>query len=287
MSFDVSVAFHIGAHKTATTHLQQTFAQNHDLLDGSDVMVMAPRELRKPGMAIEELFGLMGHPAPNGGGYAKVGELAQGKSRLFLSEENFIGLFRYPRGDVKFPLYPDAEDRIAELAAAIAPAPLDVYLAVRDPVDWLLSCYSQVLIGDIFMHPTAFFAANEPGRVDWVDLVKRIRGVPGVRILGVWPYENYPRNAHFLLRQIMRRRVGGLVIPPREVSNMGLSLRAIQATLENRSPGAAVAAREVFPAGEEFPKFDPLGEELRPEADALYRDQLEQIASLPGVHFLG
>lgn len=288
MSFDVSVALHIGAHKTATTHLQQTFTQNSDLLAGSDVTILAPTALRKPGQSIEEQFGIMGHAAPEGGGYAKAIALAGGKSRLVLSEENFVGMFRSPSGNVKFPLYPNAEGRIAELAAAIAPAPLDVYLAVRDPADWLVSCYSQVLLGNIFLHPAEYFASNAPRRVDWVDLVKRIRAVPGLRTFGVWPYENYPRNALFLARQMMRRPSAELALAPREVSNMGLSLRAIQATLENKSPGAAVAARQAFPSGAEFPKFDLIDDDaLRAEADALYRGQLEQIAAIPGVQFLG
>lgn len=287
MAFAVSVALHIGAHKTATTHIQQAFIENDELLQRSDATVLGPNFLRKPGHAIEELFGLMGHPEPAGGGYQKALDLAGDKSRLLLSEENFIGSFRHPRGDVKFPLYPDAEDRIAEMVAAVAPAPLDVFLAVRDPADWLVSCYSQVLIGDVFVHPSEYFAANAPSQVDWVDLVRRIRAVPGLRTFGVWPYENYPRNAHFVMRQMLRRRAGALVWPPREVSNMGLSARAIQATLENCTPGAAVAARQAFPAGPEFPKFGLVDDDLRAEADALYRGQLEQIAAVPGVQFLG
>lgn len=286
MPFRVSVAFHIGAHKTATTHIQQTFSRNRALIEGGGVGLVGPDFLRQPGQAIEELFGLMGHPAQMGGEERAL-ELSGGRGRLFLSEENFIGAFRDSRGDLKVPLYPDAPDRLEQLARALAPAPLDAYLAVRDPVEWLASCYSQVLLSDMFIAPAEYFAVNPPAAVDWVDLVARLRAVQGLRTLSVWPYENYRRGAQFIYRQMLRRRVGALVEPHSNLSHERLSVRAVDEVLNHPGPRAAIKARKQFPAGDQWPKFDPCEPELRHEADALYRDQLQQIAAIKGVQFMG
>ncbi|PIE10704.1 MAG: hypothetical protein CSA72_06395 [Rhodobacterales bacterium] len=287
----VSVALHVGAHKTATTHLQKTLIQNRPLLAEAGLRVLTPDNLRKPGRSINDRFGINGAPEIEASGIRRLRSmLPDDRERLVLSEENFIGTIRSPEDRLTLPLYPKAAQRIAALVDKLAPAPVDVFLAVREPSSFLTSCYGQFLLGGHMVSPAAFFLDHGPGDVDWVDLVRRIRAVPGLRMLGVWPYESYPRNGLHLFRAMLRWRMGRLVTPPAERSHRGLSEDAVRAALEWHDTGQegdlAHKARTAFPTGPDHARFDPFPEDMRVASGHRYHNQLREIRDMEGVTYL-
>jgi len=184
------VALHIGAHKTASTHLQASLNAAALDLAAAGVRFYGPDYLRKQGRTLPQMFGLAEaearRPAPDQARF-----LAKDGHRIVLSEENFCGPLHDGRGQMAIPLYPLAEARVGALVHALNPLPVDLFVAIRDPARFVTSAYSQMLMGGHVMPFRAFRAANPFRRIGWAALIGRLRAVPGLRSLTVWQYEDY------------------------------------------------------------------------------------------------
>lgn len=281
-----TVVLHLGAHKTATTHLQQSLA----VADLPGVSLIGPPQLRGAGQTIPERFGFPLDAARAGGAGVDVprvlADLAQGAARMVLSDENFAGKLQTGWGRVPMPVYKTAPKRLARLADTIAAAGgpgIDLYLAIRDPAHYLASVYSQVLYGRRLVRPEAFAAKNDPAGIDWADYVVRLMAVPGLRTITVWRFEDYPR----LFPDITERMTGIAGIDPVAAkSQQRLSQAALDALMQARAMGltarAADAARE-HPVGPDRPPLSLFDAASRAASQASYAAQWARIAAMPGV----
>ncbi|SEW47607.1 hypothetical protein SAMN04488515_3636 [Cognatiyoonia koreensis] len=264
------IALHIGAHKTATTHLQRSMFAQADVLRTAGVRFYGPPHFRA-GQSIAERFG--------DDGKAAIAEMAGPAHRVVLSEENFIGTLQSRKGKVAMPLYPLAADRISALASRIAPNGLDVFLSVRNPAHYLTSAFCQALMGGHRVALGDVMALNPLGRVDWAELTDRIAQADGVRSLTVWRYEDYTA----LFPEIARRMLGAdITLPPIDkIVHRGLSADAVAEIQIRYALGkgrkAAVNARERFPIGPDHPPFDAFLPEDHARAAKQYAEQIARI----------
>ena len=288
----LSIAFHIGAHKTATSHLQRSLLRAQGALAAAGVRYYGPDYFRLPGHSIQALFGF--RPVTKDGGAMRpaaeqLALLQQDGHRIVLSEENFIGPLNQPHGRGMRHRYKSADARLTDLAKAIG-RQVDVFLAVRRPTAFINSAYCQMLLGGR-VQPVAVFQRRNPlSSVDWVDLVSRLRAAPGVGALTVWQYEDYAA----LFPQIIAGLVGAETahcVPPRPRHiNRGLSDAAVARVLASEgdatAPTAAQMARQELPVDDGHPPFDGFAPEEHAIGDAAYARQLAQIATMPGVTLL-
>lgn len=280
------IALHVGAHKTATTHLQRSLSKQSDLLQDRGVRFFGPPYFRK-GASLDVRFGLQGDvSAPQA--QATFAQMAGDARRVIISEENFIGTMHNRFAQMAFPLYPGASDRIDALAAQIAPEGLDVFLGLRDPADYINSCYCQALIGGHKVILEEVKAHNRISAIDWPDLVARIRATKSVRKLIVWRYEDYSALFPAIMEQMVGRGCG---ITPLEIRiNSGLSQEAVARILMRYADGkgreAAVRARDRFPVGPDHPPFDAFDPWERNSAAAQYTAQIAKIAAMDDVTLL-
>ncbi len=288
----LSIAFHIGAHKTATSHLQRSLLRARDILAVKGVRYYGPDYFRLPGHTIQALFGFRAGVA-NGGALRPASDqlalLRKDGHRLVFSEENFIGPLNQPYGRTMKRRYKAADARLHALARAIG-QDVDVFLAVRRPTAFINSAYCQMLLGGR-VQPIAVYQRRNPlSTVDWVDLVSRVRATPGVGGVTVWQYEDYGA----LFPQIIAGLVGpeaASVVPPRpRYINRGLSEAAVTAVLDQAegeiAEKLAQAARQQFPVEDGHTPFDGFAAEEHAIGDAAYARQLKTIAGLDGVRLL-
>ncbi|WP_341368314.1 hypothetical protein [Yoonia sp. BS5-3] len=288
---DFTVAFHVGAHKTATTHLQRSLQTVADPLADAGVRLYSPKYFRLPGRSIPALFGLKDGP-PDPARRSPADQLAlmrKDADRVIFSEENYIGVLNSPR---RFPVqvrYPHAADRVAALAEAIG-RPIDVFLGIRQPTAFLSSAYCQMLMGGRAMPLDRFKRINPITSVDWLDLVTRLRGAKGVGQLTVWRHEDYAD----VFTQICAGLVGPdraqIVAPlPRRIHE-GLSAAAVTETLQRHAAGegdkAGFAMRKMWPVGPAHPSFDGFDSDEHARAAAAYAAQTAAIAGMEDVTFL-
>lgn len=286
---DFTVAFHIGAHKTATTHLQRSLSKAADELHAVGVRYYGPPLFRLPGRSIPALFGLkqddpdqVVRRTPS----EQLELMRKSAERLVFSEENYVGVLNGPR---RLPLkvrYPDAGPRLAALANALG-RKVDVLIGIRRPTGFLNSAYCQMLLGGRVMPMADFKHINPIESVDWLDMLTRLRAADGVGDLTVWRHEDYaalfpqicaslvgPAHAHHV--QFLDRRI-----------HTGLSADAVGEIAQRHDDGDAgklgFGMRKLLPVGPDYPAFDGFDEIEHAIGEAAYAKQIAAIAQLAGV----
>ena len=285
-----TIVLHLGAHKTASTHLQHAIMAALPI-DG--VAFAGPQTLRQPGASLPERFGFPFDPdsaevstlTP----HDALAELADGADRLVLSEETFAGKLQRGWGRIPTPLYFTAPDRVSQFARIIAEAggpAIDLCLGIRNPTDYLGSAYSQILNGNRVVEPEKYREKNPYTVVDWADYIARLRATAGVGALTVWRQEDYAD----LFPQICEAMVGTRdVVPPPERIHQRLSEQAVDAILLAKrftGPDFKRIAADALPITADNPPYDLYDATTHAASRAFYADQCAMIASMADVMFL-
>lgn len=298
----MAVFLHLGAHKTATTHLQGAFRAAAPALAAHGVRWFGPGRFRGPGALPLKAVAEAGPQAPGAARLARVlggARSAAQDGRLIVSEENLLGPALRPAPGAAPALYAHAERRLGHVLAAtgLGGGPgsggVTLCLAVRAPCDWVVSNHSQRASTGRWMAWEAFADGVEPAALRWSGLVARLLAVPGVSGALVWAHEDYPAVFPSLLQRLLPEAARPLVVPAPRRANEGLSAAAL-AHIAAHSPGRTLEARRAlvaeararFPRGPDAPGFDPWPPAVREAAAAAHAADLERLRALPGVVWL-
>lgn len=195
-----TIRIHLGAHKTASTYLQETLALNIDASAAAG-LVYYPRADFRP-MAAELISRRKAR---------QRSRLARIKARLFasnadviaqlkeqlaipydvtVSEENLLG---EAQDCFAGALYPHAATYLRDLAAALPDRPVEIYLAVRSYPNFLSSLYAEGLKNGMILKPEKAKRMQSCIEGAWPRLVATLRSVfPTAKII-VWRYEEFAR----------------------------------------------------------------------------------------------
>jgi hypothetical protein len=247
------IRFHIGAHKTATTHLQMTLARcsfatgtRYVPLKRLRVTLTSPVRKARPHIPWHRWHA---------------------GSWLF-SDENILGttaeslrMYRDPAHALRYFL--DCHLRI--------------YLCVRSYDTFLASAYGERL----WRHPWQAFPGELPSR-RWPDVVADLAaGLPGAS-LHLWCYEDYRQHAGEIAQFFAGGAITAFGEPVEQDLKSGFSARAVQelARIARRRPrkSEVLAVRSRFPIGAEYPRFNPWSDAQQAELRAMYRDDLAVLA---------
>jgi hypothetical protein len=232
---------HIGAHKTATTHLQETLALVRGGLAERGVDFIPNRLVRKHGLAVQlwkrQLIArlpFVGSAHMRDAIEAIIEPLRLGPEVVVLSEENILG-----RPDQVFeePFYPQVGQTVGRLASLAARAELELFLSIRSYDTFLPSAYAEHLKHTA--PPPGGFEGMRERLVErppsWYDLVRRIRAAAPMARLRIWRQEDYRANDAAIMAALC-----GCRLPP---------LPEISDPSWTRSPSAsAIAEAEKLPA---------------------------------------
>jgi hypothetical protein len=275
----IKIIIHAGAHKTASTHLQNRLLENEKRVVKSGCSYLGPEKIRDQFGTLWRALGRSDTPDEQ---ERKLAALAAGQPRLVISEENIIGGFKdLMNGPNRAILYPKAVERLARLAQLVAPNPLHIAMAVREPSSYYVSVYNQLLLSGRFQTWERFSKGLDPTAVKWSDILRPIAEFPGVAAVSIWRYEDY----HRLLPQILNTLLGqprpDIPLHMEKRMHEGLSERAVQACCTWHAAGydgrLGAVAREDFPVSDAYPKFSPWPEALMRESRAAYGRDIEAL----------
>ena len=212
----------------------------------------------------------------------KLAALAAGQPRLVISEENIIGGFKdLMNGPNRAILYPKAVERLARLAQLVAPNPLHIAMAVREPSSYYVSVYNQLLLSGRFQTWERFSKGLDPMAVKWSDILRPIAEIPGVAAVSIWRYEDYYRLLPQILNTLLGQPRPDIPLHMEKRMHEGLSERAVQACCTWHAAGyggrLGAVAREDFPVSDAYPKFSPWPEALMRESRAAYGRDIEAL----------
>ena len=285
---DIEIILHAGAHKTASTHLQNRLLENENLLAKAGCSYLGPERIRDEFGTLWKALGRSNTPLQQ---KSKLADLAAGQPRLLISEENIIGGFKdLMNGPNRAMIYPKALERLTRLALLVAPNPLHIAMAVREPCSYYVSVYNQLLLSGRFQTWERFSKGLDPTAVKWSDILRPMADIPGVAEVSIWRYEDYHRVFPQVLNTLLGRPPPD--IPPQLEKRMhaGLSERAVQACCTWHAAGyggrLGAVAREDFPISDANPKFAPWPEELVQDSWAAYGKDIDTLRQARGITVL-
>jgi len=289
-----AVVLHIGAHKTASTHLQQAIRAERRALLAAGVGFFGPPHFRSGRFPFREAMAWRGELARLRRRHAPglVGRHAR-MQRLVLSEENILGGAHDPDMFEQGRFYPRAAQRLARFIAAAGADEVTLFLAVRDPASFLLSAYSQKLLSGRPMPFDSFIGALDPARLSWAELMARLLAVPQVAGCVLWRFEDYPAIAPRVLDAMLPPAGAAQVPLPAQPAHQGLSARAHKEVMDwlragDRGDAAKVArrARTRFAKSPTEPGFAPFGAATLAATAQAYARDLDAVAAMARVTWL-
>lgn len=294
---DIRRVLHIGAHKTASTHLQLCLQRAESALSAHGVAVFTPRRLRAPDLLLQDYV----TRPPEDEGRAEHGArlraaFATGARRLVISEENILGNAHAQELMQSAQFYPRAEQVVPRVLELLPPGPRVLALAVREPASFIVSAYSQRLMSGASDSFDQFLNGLNPLSLSWFDLVVRLRRAAPFAQIIVWRYEDYPAIAPSVLAELLGPQPAAAVQMEASVEHPGLSAQAHLAvmaeaeTLRALDPDTARARiralRDLHPKGPDAAPFDPFLPSFKARAAQAYHEDVARLAEMRGVRLL-
>lgn len=290
----MDLALHIGAHRTATTSLQQGLRKADGILAAAGVAFWGPETMRRPGRgdharnlrraATDAAAASAAAAAREAAARDIAAQAAAGRRLLLISEENLLGTME--GNFAAAALYPNAARNLAAARDLLGRAPDAVFLALRDYAGYWASAYAHcVLLREMPPFDGPALAASARG---WPEVVADVAAVFPDAHVTVW--QHGPGAAGAALAAMLPGALGGAVALPRRQANAALTARGLDrfAALRRRSGPFDAAARraavtELRAVG--GPPFRPFSKAEQRLLDARYRDDWRAVATM-GVRVL-
>ena len=294
----MKIILHIGAHKTASTHLQLALGRARADLAAHGVGLILPEALRRNGLRLGDYLSIQPEDRSLGATIRQAfARAASGAAFLLISEENILGNAHQPAMIREARLYPAAHSRLERLRRLLPDAPVVLAMAMRNPADFLTSAYSQRLMSGRLEPFETFRAGLDPAALSWHDLLLRLRAALPDSPCVLWRQEDYPAIAPAVLSALLGAQAAGAVRPKPGRAHPGLSRPALDALLaeaetlvpqgEEAARARVRALRQRFARDKGHPPLALFDADTAARAARAYDKDLRRIAALPGIVLLG
>lgn len=288
----MTIRIHIGAHKTATTEMQQAFRRIRKRLEAMGTGVVGPRGLRGDWISLHRAMFARDEEAL-GRARTRFGRWLRRYQDHVISEENIIGTVHRRRiFGAGNHFYPEAVENLGLLRDLMGNPEVELFLSIRDPAEFVTSAYGQILREGVAMGIEDYVGDYDVPAFSWVELASRLCAAPGVTRLICWRYEDYAT----LRPEIMSRLIGpelATLLPPPETHNAGMSeaayrqfLQWIFDDIDAPFPELLARARTLHPKAPGDPGMRPLPPEVYARSRECYARDVAALAVLDGVTLL-
>ncbi len=289
----MALSIHLGAHKTASTHLQYSLRQIRDRLHEAGLAYIDPSRLRGEPLSLSWILaqGIGGSNDVAAGQVLR--DLRQGCPDVLISEENILGLTQRNRlFSRRGEFYPRAAERVRHVIALAGGDPAVLYLSLRDPASFIVSAFALQVASGKETDIEPYLCGRDPAHVDWAGLVRRLRAVEGVSRIVLWRYEDYPALRPRLLERLLP---AGLApeVPDPPPSNVGLTQAGYEWLLRRTRSGAdidlrilAQRARHRFRPADGHVRLRPFDEGTYARSAQNYARDIAALRTMPSVEFL-
>jgi len=302
----MKIIVHLGAHKTATTHLQNVLQKAESTLKGSGIYYWSLDDFRakitkqidwnrshSPGFFKRIFFP---GECPNRNPFSMfadtVDKISREHGKIIISDENLLGGAKaiYDTNQI----YGKNANRIFFIRKLFRKYDVQFFLSIRNPATFLPSIYCESLSWMKFRPFEEIFQKKPLHELSWLPLISVLRdGLPGQK-LTIWDYEVYRNDKQFIIDQLTGE----------DLSNWDL--------LEDQEPKARFSAKAVDlishgsfknydekywrkkvneivvanPVSASNPKYQPFTTEMVKQLTLGYKRDLKKIEKMPGVVLL-
>lgn len=289
----MALSIHLGAHKTASTHLQFSLRQVRDRLLCAGLAYVDPAMLRGQPLSLSAVLaqGIGGRDQESA--RQMLLDMRQGCRDLLISEENILGMTHRSRlFSRRGEIYPRAAQRLRHVIALVGGGPAVVYLSLRDPASFIVSAFALQVAGGKEIDIAAYLGDRDPARSAWAGLVGRLAAVEGVSRIVLWRYEDYPALRPRLLERLLPAGLAAEVPDP-PPANVSLTQAGYDWLLRRAASGEGIdqrtlarRARERFQPASGHARLRLLDDETHARSARNYAQDIAALRAMPGVEFL-
>ncbi len=282
----------IGGHRTAQDHLRQQLDANSELLEQNRILL--PSDDKMEAAVWPAIKAVRKNTANEQTLPRLIAQLTDGRDydKVLILRPSISGSPLRPSKDTT--IYPRGSSTVSQLMRLIGQDSMRVFAAVRNPANFLPSCYSVAYLADPTLSFAAFSAMSDPFALRWSEYLHRLQGRDDGVPLNVWTYEDYP----YIWRSVAQAFAGlpnkeELVAAPFEPEDPEISLRGISLMqqyllkhpTENMSQRNQVARKfaERFPPIEGETMADIWTEDMVNTLTDSYEDDLYYIERMDNV----
>ncbi|MFS4439254.1 hypothetical protein ACMA5I_13665 [Paracoccaceae bacterium GXU_MW_L88] len=284
-----SWTIHIGAHKTATTHFQDTLEAIRPQLERMEIDYLPRLHARG---AIQEMLRRKNFRTYIRGPLmarqvnAVLAPLGTGAPHMVVSDENIIG---FCESAIAHRPWPKLERTVGALASLRRDAELSFALSIRNFADVIAGCYAESLrYHDIAPEEFQKFCDEmEEHPLSWRPVIERISKVIANTPLRVWRIEDYSRDPGAIIAAFLNIsrdtiEIPALAAPKRTKAPSRDAVREVEVAFHDPAyqEGWRDYVNAVFeqsPASETSAKFAPFSEAQHAALTQQYQDDLRWI----------
>lgn len=215
------IILHLGAHRTASTHVQGVLAKNQALLAAAGIGAPCQEDIKTALTKPINVF-----PAPAQAGYALLLKRSgcEGRKTVVISDENLLGFLNNIFSHGEF--YPDTAHNMAELKAFLPVSPAKIVIAIRPYASFFASAYGRWLAPKRMVLPRAVLSELVLGVArGWPDVLVEVAAAFPESELRISEYSPDPRFGHSQLKAILGPLADDLVFNPDFRWNRSMSAR--------------------------------------------------------------
>lgn len=289
------IDLHLGAHKTATTHLQRYWLACSQA-PGAAAACPPLAEVRAQLTPVCSPPVAKGRAKPDeaarqhaAGAWLRQA-LAAGRP-LVLSDENMIGSCE--RLFAQQALYDSALARLQRLAQLLDGHELRVWLSVREYGAFLRSAYCETLRHGVYRPFREAYTGFDFATRGWEHVAQDVRQAFPRAELRCWRYESMPGLRASITSTLFGLPAAALPPPDEQRDRRSLTRLAVRLLDDIHQRLGADEATKVRPsvervvAGAGMPAFDPWTDAERAGLSAAHDRSIAALQALPGVTWLG
>jgi len=289
------ITLYLGAHKTATTHLQGMLGLGRAWLAGRGIALSLPQDLRKtwlPGF-----FTWVGNQGRTSIDTltAELREIMPISGRWIVAEENILGV----SNDLmtRAGLYPMAGERLLGLMQLFEQADIELFFSIRSYADFYRSAYSEVVRNRGYVPFSQFYDESRFAGNSWLQMVRDLQQHIPEEKMTLWCYEDFRSLLPTLVQLITGEEsveellAFGSNEPTRpSLSHKTMEILGLLDPVLSRKETLALVERinRAYPVSQENRVFDPFTPGQKAAMHARYLEDVARIREeFPRLRFLG
>jgi hypothetical protein len=285
----MKIKLHLGAHKTATTHLQQMLKSSQEYLYQRGVALSTPTELRQKWMP--SFFEYMQSGDEK---FLKEIRINQSYSSWIISEENFSGVSY----DLKIQsgIYPNLQKRLELFKNIFKEHEIEIFFSIRSYHEFYRSAYLEVVRNRGYLPFEEFYNEERFKDNSWVSVIEAMVELCGEESITLWRYEDFRSLMPTVLAQMTGLEDVKNIIASYQVQKTrpSLSAKSLQVLESFYSSGHPEEGKKIvehltkkYPIGNDYQAFMPFSHDEIQRFKNRYKQDLEYIQNrYPNINLL-
>jgi len=282
-----AIHLHLGAHKTASTYMQQKLRYNRQLLANNNILFLGPGMI-KPTLRLAINSDTSIDRSVN---LSLFDQIFSGKTpfhvkRVLLSDENILGFIRYLYEEgIIYPRLKNRMQLIKEFFLTYSTHPLKIFFCIRNYNTFIPSSYCEFIQNNPFILFSEFIGKVDVNTdISWLSMLDIFEGVFGAENITLWKYEEFREKE----TQVFGALCGIENIDLNELKETEVRTSVSSAAVKVLEAMHGIAKGEdickllpgvqkILPKGEEYNEFSPFTAKQRKTLSRRYEADCEEL----------